>query len=161
MSSVNSNFHIINRFPYCCFETNQFLFRSILLTFFHSLWRTLPQFMFGHIYARSGRYQTFFIFAVCENSIIEVFMCDGTVIDGLCISIADIRGFIEPVTLLFYKVRTVLIAGRTGSTLDVAEHDFFACIRFFAMIPMNTKVMGIQKRTFMIPVTYPMKFYFL
>ena len=88
-------------------------------------------------------------------------MCDGTVIDGLCISNADIRGFIEPVTLLFYKVRTVLIAGRTGSTLDVAEHDFFACIRFFAMIPMNTKVMGIQKRTFMIPVTYPMKFYFL
>ena len=88
-------------------------------------------------------------------------MGDGTVINGFWTSIADIRSLIKTVTLFFNEIRTGLVTGWTGSTLDVTEYDLSTCICFLTVIPMNTKVVCIIKGAFMVPVTQPMKLYLL
>ena len=82
-------------------------------------------------------------------------------INGFRTSVADIRSLVKPVTPFPDKISTSLITGGTGSTLDVAEDDLSTCICFLAVVPVNTKVMCIIKGAFVVPVTQPMKLYFL
>ena len=80
-------------------------------------------------------------------------MSDGAVIDCFGASIADIRSLVKAVTPFLYKIRTGLIAGRTGCTFDVAEDNLATYICFLTVIPMNAEVVCIKKGAFMVPVT--------
>lgn len=84
---------------------------------------------------------------------------DGTVGNLFITTVADIRSFIKPVTAFLFKVGAGLIAGRTGSTPDTAKKDFSTGICLFAMVTVYTKVFGIIKGTFVIPVGQPMCFH--
>ena len=67
-------------------------------------------------------------------------------------AIADIGSFVESVAAFLFKVRTGLVAGRAGSTLDTTKKDLPIGIGLFAMIAVDTKVFGIIKGTFVILV---------
>ena len=74
-------------------------------------------------------------------------------VDGFRASIADIRSLVKAVTPFPDKISTGLIAGGTGSTLDVTEDDLATYICFLAVIPVNAEVVCIKKGAFMVPVT--------
>jgi len=74
-------------------------------------------------------------------------------------AIADIRSFIEPAATFLFKVRAGLVAGRAGSTLDTAKKDFPTGIGLFTMVAVDTKVFGIIKGTFVIPVGQAVRFH--
>ena len=112
----------------------------------------LVKFLSGHADTRPGFLKTFAVFAVCKPGIVSVFVCDGTVRNLFVTAIADIRSFIKPVAAFFFKVRTGLVAGRAGSTLDTAKKDFPTGIGLFTMVAVDTKVFGIIKGAFVIPV---------
>ena len=112
----------------------------------------LVKFTLRHVDARTGILKAFPIFAVSKPGIVSVFVCDGAVRNLFITAITDIRGFIESAAAFLFKVRAGLVAGRTGSTLDTAKEDFPAGICLFAMIAVDTKVFGIIKGTFVIPV---------
>lgn len=121
----------------------------------------LVKFTFGHTDARTGLFKAFPIFAVSKSGIVSVFVRDGAVGNLFITTVADIRSFIKPVTAFLFKVGAGLIAGRTGSTLDAAKKDFSTGICLFAMVTVYTKVFGIIKGTFVIPVGQPVCFHFL
>ena len=70
----------------------------------------------------------------------------------LAASITYVRGMVQTVTVLPFKVRTGLVAGRAGSTLDTAEKDFSTGIGLLTMVTMNAKVLCVIKSTFVIPI---------
>ena len=119
----------------------------------------LVKFTSGHTDARTGLFKAFPIFAVSKSGIVSVFERDGTVGNLFITTVADIRSFIKPVTAFLFKVGAGLIAGRTGSTPDTAKKDFSTGICLFAMVTVYTKVFGIIKGTFVIPVGQPMCFH--
>jgi len=112
----------------------------------------LVKFTSGHADARTGIFKTFTIFAVSKPGIVSIFVCDGTVGKLFVTAVADVGSFIEPAVAFFFKVGAGLIGGRAGSTLDTAKKDFSTGIGLFAMIAVDTKVFGIIKGTFVIPV---------
>lgn len=109
--------------------------------------------MLGHVYTGSGFRETLFVFAVSKDSIIAILVSNRAVIDSLWTSITYIRCAVESFAPFFDKVRTGLVAGRTGGAFDTTENDFATCIDFFTMISVNTEVMCIIKATFVIPIT--------
>ena len=117
--------------------------------------------MLCHVYTSPGRRQTFLVFAVCKDSIVTVLVSNGTMMDGFRTSITDVRSLIKTVTLFFNEIRTGLVTGWTGSTLNVTEYDFPAYICFSAVISMNAEVVSVKEGSFMIPITYTMEFHFL
>lgn len=121
----------------------------------------LVKFLSGHADTGAGLLQAFPVFAVSKPGIVSVFVCDGTVRNLFVTAIADIRSFIEPAAAFLFKVRTGLVAGRAGSALDTTKKDFPTGIGLFAMIAVYTKVFGIIKGTFVIPVGQPVCFHFL
>ena len=121
----------------------------------------LMQFMFCHVYTSPGRRQTFLVLTVCKDSIVTVLVGNGTVINGFRTSVTDIRSFIEAVAPFFDEIRASLVTGRAGSTFNVAEYDFSACISFSAVVSVNAEVMRIKEGTFMIPITHTMELHFL
>lgn len=120
----------------------------------------LVEFTSGHADTGTGLFKAFPIFAVSKPGIVSVFVCDGTVGNLFVTAVADIGSFIEPAAAFLFKVRTGLVAGRTGSTLDAAKKDFSTGICLFAMVTVYTKVFGIIKGTFVIPVGQPVCFHF-
>ena len=121
----------------------------------------LVKFTSGHADARTGLLKAFPIFAVSKSGIVSVFVRDGTVGNLFITAVADIGSFIESAAAFPFKVRTGLVAGRAGSALDTAKKDFPTGICLFAMIAVYTKVSGIIKGTFVIPVGQPVCFHFL
>lgn len=112
----------------------------------------LVQFPYGHVDAGSGIPEILTVFTVSKTGIVNILMCDGAVVDLFATAVADIRGLIQAVAVLLFKVLTGLITGGTGSAFDTTEDDLAAGICFLAMIPMNTEVLGVIKSTFVIPV---------
>lgn len=119
----------------------------------------LMQLLSGHVDTGTGLLQTFPVFAVSKSGIVSVFVSNGTVRNLLVTAIADIRSFIEPAAAFLFKVRTGLIAGRAGSTLDTAEKDFSTDIGLFAVIAVDTKVFGVIKGPFVISVRQAVRFH--
>ena len=93
------------------------------------------------------------IFSVGKASVIAVFVGNCTVINSLVTAIADIRSFVQSVAALFYEIFAGLITGRAGSAFNTTGNDFVAGIRFFTVIAMNAKVVGIKEGTLVVPVT--------
>ena len=112
----------------------------------------LMQLLSGHVDTGTGLLQAFPVFAVSKSGIVSVFVSNGTVRNLLVTAIADIRSFIEPAAAFLFKVGTGLVAGRAGSTLDTAKKDFPTGIGLFTMVAVDTKVFGIIKGAFVIPV---------
>lgn len=110
------------------------------------------KFMLGHTDTGTGLFKAFPIFAVSKSGIVSVLMCDGTVGNLLVTAIADIRSFIEPAAAFLFKIGTGLVAGRTGSTLDTTKKNLPTGVCLFAMVTVHTKVFGIVKSAFVIPV---------
>lgn len=115
----------------------------------------LSQFMFRHTDTGAGIRKEFSVLSVSEFSIIAVFVGNGAMIYSFRTSITDIGRLIKTVTAFPYKVRTGLVAGRTGSTFHITEDEFTAHVRFPAMITVDTEVMGIIESAFMVPVADP------
>lgn len=115
----------------------------------------LVKFLSGHVDTGAGLLKAFPVFAVSKPGIVGVFVGNGAMGNLFITAIADIRSFIEPAAAFLFKVRTGLIAGRAGSTLDTAEKDFPTGIGLFTMVAVNTKVFGIIKGAFVIPVGQP------
>ena len=63
------------------------------------------------------------------------------------------------VSAFLFKIGTGLVAGRTGSTLDTTEKDFATGIGLFAVIAVDTKVFGVIKGPFVIPVGQAVRFH--
>ena len=80
-------------------------------------------------------------------------MGNRAMIDRFRAAIAYIGSLVRAVTPFPDVCRAGLIAGGTGSTLDVAKNDLATHISFLAMISVNTKVMSVVKGTIMVPVT--------
>jgi hypothetical protein len=88
-------------------------------------------------------------------------VCNGTTIDSFRASITNVRSLIKTVTLFFNEIGAGLVAGWTGSTLNVAEYDFSAYICFSAVVSVNAEVASVKEGSFMIPIAYSMEFHFL
>ena len=82
--------------------------------------------------------------------IIIVFMRNGTTVLLFWAAIADVRSFVEPVALLFFKTLADLVALVTGSTLLIADEKFFADVSSFASKAMNAEVVRVGK-TALVP----------
>ena len=111
--------------------------------------------MLCHTDARTGTGKDFLVLSVSEPCIIEVFMGDGAVVYGFRASITDIRSFIEAVAAFPYKIRTGLVAGRTGSTFHITEDDLTTYVSLSAAVTVDTEVVGVIESAFMVPVTEP------
>lgn len=79
-------------------------------------------------------------------------MCDSAVVDFFRTSIADIRSLVQLLTALLFKVLAGLIAGGARGAFDTAEDDFAAGIGLFAVITVDTEILGIIKGALVIPV---------
>lgn len=110
------------------------------------------KFLSGHADTGAGLLKAFPVFAVSKPGIVSVFVSNGAMGNLFITAIADIRSFIEPAAAFLFKVRTGLVAGRAGSTLDTAKKDFPTGIGLFTMVAVDTKVFGIIKGAFVIPV---------
>lgn len=87
-----------------------------------------------------------------ESSVVVVFMGNRTVIDFLITPITNIRCSIQTIATFFFEVFTRLVTSRTGRTFNPTKNNFVTSIRFSTMISMNTEVLLINERAFMIPV---------
>ena len=67
-------------------------------------------------------------------------------------AITYIRRLIKSAAPFLFEILTGLVAGWTGCTFNAAEHDFSTGICFFTVIAVYTKVFGIVKSAFVIPV---------
>ena len=103
------------------------------------------QFMSGETDAGTGVRKRFPIFAVSGFGIVVIFVGNRAMVYKLCAAIADIRGPVQTVTAFFFKIRACLVAGGAGSTFHATENNFYTGIFLFAMVSMNTEVMGIIK----------------
>ena len=112
----------------------------------------LVKFLSGHADTGAGLLKAFTVFAVSKSGIVSVFVSNGAMGNLFITAIADIRSFIEPAATFPFKVGAGLVAGRAGSTLDTTKKDFSTGVCLFAMITVDTKVFGIIKGTFVIPV---------
>ena len=119
----------------------------------------LVKFLSGHADTGAGLLKAFPIFAVSKPGIVSVFVSNGAMGNLFITAIADIRSFIEPAATFLFKVRAGLVAGRAGSTLDTAKKDFPTGIGLFTMVAVDTKVFGIIKGTFVIPVGQAVHFH--
>lgn len=86
------------------------------------------------------------------DSVVVVFMGNRTVIDFLITPITNIRCSIQTIATFFFEVVTCLVTSRTGRTFNPTKNNFVTSIRFSTMISMNTEVLFIDERAFMIPV---------
>ena len=86
------------------------------------------------------------------RSVVVVFMGNRTVIDFLITPITNIRCSIQTIATFFFEVFTRLVTSRTGRTFNPTKNNFVTSIRFSTMISMNTEVLFIDERAFMIPV---------
>jgi hypothetical protein len=111
-----------------------------------------------HADAGTGIAELISIFPVSEFGIVSIFVCNRTVVDLFITAVADIRSLVQTFTTFFLEIPAGLVTGRTGSAFDPAQDDLVAGIGLFAVVSVNTKVMGIVKRAFMIPVGYPVSF---
>ena len=111
--------------------------------------------MLGHVYAGTGIYQCLTVYPVGIDGIVPVLAGNGASAQYLGTSVADIRGLIKAVTALPDKVRTVLVAGGTGSTLYTAEDDLVAYIGLLTLITVNTEVVSIIECPFAIQEVHP------
>lgn len=109
--------------------------------------------MLCHTDAGTGTGKKFPVLPVGKLCIVAVFMGDGTVVYGFGASVADIRCLIETVAAFPYKVRTGLVAGRTGSALYITEDDLTAYVSLSATVTVDTEVVGVIESAFMVPVT--------
>lgn len=76
-------------------------------------------------------------------------------------SVTNLRRLIQPVTSLFFEVRTCLVTCRAGGTFNTAYDNLSTGISFATFIPMNTEVLGIVEWTFVEPVIKSVKADFL
>jgi hypothetical protein len=110
------------------------------------------EFMPRHADAGTGIAELISIFPVSEFGIVSIFVCNRTAVDLFITAVADIRSLVQTFTTFFLEIPAGLVTGRTGSAFDPAQDDLVAGIGLFAVVSVNTKVMGIVKRAFMIPV---------
>ena len=82
------------------------------------------------LYQPEGR-QTFPVFVICKDSIVKVFVNNGTMIDDFRVSITNVRSLIKTVISFLNEIGAGLVTGWTGSTLNVVEYDSFT---FFEMV---------------------------
>ena len=110
------------------------------------------KFVFGerNAGARFGKLLT--ILPIGKTSIIAILVSDRTLAELFITAVADIGSFVEPKTAFFFKIRTGLIAGGAGSALNTAVKDLSADIDLFAVVAMNTEVLSIKERAFVVPV---------
>lgn len=87
-------------------------------------------------------------------------MGDRAMVDLLRTSIANVRGLIQPAASFLLKVFAGLVTCRAGRTFNIAKNDLAASIGLFAVVAMDTEVLGIIKGTFMVPVGQAVGFYF-
>lgn len=103
------------------------------------------------LYVDGYGYRT--LFQCIEKDAPNLLPKTGKALSGFRTSITDIGCLGEAVTAFPGKVRTGLVAGRTGSTFHITEDNLTTYIRFSAMIAVDAEVMGIIESAFMIPVT--------
>jgi len=103
------------------------------------------EFLFGKIDTRPGVPKHFAVFAVCKESIIMVFMWNGTTDMGLITAVADIGSPVKPVTAFLHKILTVLVAGGAGRTFRITENDFSADILLLAVKTVDAEIFSIQE----------------
>ncbi len=70
----------------------------------------------------------------------------------LAASITYVRGMVQTVTVLPFKVRTGLVTGWSGDTFNTTDNDLSTGIFFLTMLPVNAEVLGIIKGSLVIPV---------
>ena len=118
----------------------------------HDEWRDyfvyLMELSAGKINALPGGAECFPVFSVCKKGIIAVLMRDRTACSAFIAAVADIRGPVDPVTVFFDEAFAVLVAGGTGSALDIAEDYLVTDIGPVAAITFGAEVMSIVKEPF-------------
>lgn len=106
--------------------------------------------LFSHTRFRKSRYAL--------STVYGVFVGNSTVVDLFRAAITYIRSPVKTAAALLLKIRTGLIAGRAGSTLNAAQNDLVAGIGLPAVIAVDTEVFCVIKGTLVIPVRNPVSF---
>ena len=118
----------------------------------HDEWRDylidLMELSAGKINALSGGAECFPVFTVCKKGVIAVLMRDRTASAAFIAAVADVRSPVDPVTVFFDEAFAVLVAGGTGSALDIAEDYLVTDIGPVAAITFGAEVMSIVKEPF-------------
>jgi len=112
----------------------------------------LMQLSLCHVDAASGVPKLFTVFTISKACVVSILMGNGAVVDLFGASIADIGCLVKAVTAFLFKVLAGLVAGRAGCTFNTAEDDLAAGVGLFAVITMDTEVLGIIKSALVIPV---------
>lgn len=88
-------------------------------------------------------------------------MGNRTMVDCFGTSIAYERCLIQACAAFLLEIRTGLVTGWAGGTFYTAQDDLVADVGLPAVITVDTKVMSIVKRAFVIPVTESVQLNFL
>ena len=92
------------------------------------------------------------ILTVCKDSIVVVFVGNGTAVDSFRAAIAYIGCLVQTVAAFPDKVGACLVAGGTGRTLYPAKNNLVASIGLITTIPLLTEVLFVVKGAFVEPV---------
>ena len=101
------------------------------------------------------------ILTVCKDSIVVVFVGNGTAVDSFRAAIAYIGCLVQTVAAFPDKVGACLVAGGTGMALNTAEDNLPTGIRFMTVIAFLTEVLFVDERALVVPVRISMEADFL
>ena len=108
-------------------------------------------------YSLPGRFKALLVLAISKYGIIAIFVCYVASGDGIRASIAYIWRFGQTITSFSLKIRTCLVTCRARGTFDTTYNDLSTGICLTALVSVDTEVLGVVKRAFMIPIIKPVK----
>lgn len=104
-----------------------------------------PEFLWCQVHPGTGRREELLIMPLGGFGIVIVLCMDGTFMPWFITSITDERGFFDPGAVLPFEFGTDVIASVAGAAESIAEDEFPTGVCFFAVITMDTEVIGIIK----------------
>ena len=105
----------------------------------------VPEFFRGKINTGSGIGKQFLILSLGRFSIVIVFCVDRASVPWLLTAIADIGSFLNMRTVFPLKAWTDVVASVTGTAESVANDHLSAGIGLFAVVAVDTEVIGVIK----------------
>lgn len=105
----------------------------------------VPEFFCGQINPGSGNGKQFLILSLGSFGVVIVFSVDRASVSWLITAIADIGSFLNMGTVFPFEARTDVVASVTGAAESIADDHLTAGIGLFAMVAVDTEVIGVNK----------------
>lgn len=104
-----------------------------------------PEFLWCQVHPGTSNREELLIMSLGGFCIVIVLCMDRAFTPWFIASITDERGFLDPGAVLPFKSGTDVIASVAGAAESIAEDEFPTGVCFFAVITMDTEVIGVIK----------------